>query len=159
MQLKGFGLINNQLRDNQRGATLIEGAIVLPVLLITTIAALDLLRCSYIGLTTQFTVTRVLRDAVIGPEIFNVDPYKQTATPYEEYIIDQIQQTSAKFSVGILREQISIECVPKANCASTAGQPRALVKVEIRRPTRALFVATIDIQSIALAKNEIWLMQ
>ncbi|MCB0323591.1 MAG: hypothetical protein KDD69_08455 [Bdellovibrionales bacterium] len=140
----------------ERGAMLIEAAVVFPVLLITSLLAIELLWVSYVALTTQFTAARVLRQASVGPEVFAVPPHTASATPFESYITQSFLEISQELLVSIQPEQISIECVPAVRCPTTAGIPGATVKLEVNRPTRVLFWGSIVVQGIAMGRNERW---
>ena len=142
--------------QGEKGATLVESAIVYLVLFSVLVISFELLRASYVGLTIQFTVTRVLRDAVVGPQVYAVSPYDASPTPYEEYILANIEQRCRRLMVSVDRSDISIGCRQAASCTVTAAQPGALVQVEVQRPTRILLFRTLLIRSIAMARNEIW---
>ena len=142
---------------SEKGAVMVEHALVLPVMVLVIFATLELLRCTYVGLTTQFTATRVLREAVIGPEVFDVAPYNQSQTPFESYILNNVQALCGSLSVNLSPENIRVTCVGGAGgCDITAGRPGALVQVEISRPTTVFIFGELNIESVAVARNEYW---
>lgn len=143
----------------EKGASLVEHALALPVLLIFLVVSFDMLRLSYVALTSQFIATRVVREAVIGPAKFNIPPYNQAATPYTAYIGGEIIQSARRFGVRIAQSNISIECVAAGGCGGNPGQPGVLVVVELRIPTRVLLLADFTLVSTAVARNEVWSWQ
>lgn len=70
--LSGFwsGVMIFHRASNERGATLIESAIALPLFLIALIASLELLRISYVALSVQFSLTKALRELSIEDKAY-----------------------------------------------------------------------------------------
>ncbi|MCB0324637.1 MAG: hypothetical protein KDD69_13740 [Bdellovibrionales bacterium] len=142
--------------SDEAGATLVEATIVYPILLLSVIASLELIRCTYIALAVQFSVTTVLRDAVIGPAVFAAPPYNGAPPLYENFIRQRLQELTSGFRAPVAPEDIQISCLPPSHCREGAGQPGVLVQVQVLRPTRILFFHELRIRSIAVARNERW---
>ena len=73
--LLGFhGMNNLKLKNSDSasaGATIVEMAIGLPVLLMFAILTVELARLAYVGAASQYILNWVVRDAILGPASFN----------------------------------------------------------------------------------------
>ena len=139
--------------SDERGATLVEQAIILPVLIIMVVAAAELLRLSYIAVTVQFSVPRVMRDAVIGPQIFT-----QGYASYEQYLFGEIEKRAGFFGVDLEDANFQVTCpdATDSDCGDTAGVPGALVSVRVTTPVSVLFVGEFTVRGVSVARNEWW---
>ena len=111
---------------NERGATLVEHAIVLPIFMVLLIVVLDFLRISYNALTVQFVVANVIRQVSIG-EMGN------------DSIQSAITRSAKKFGVPISTEQIALCPVSQYPCSAVV-KPEAneLVILQVQVPTNGL---------------------
>lgn len=129
-----------------------------------TVTACELLRMSYVALTTQFTVARIARNAVVGPQVFAQGIYAGRVTAYEDFIRDNIISTTDGLAVEVKEENITISCIAETGCGDTVGIPGALVSIEARVPVRLLGLFEVwkgedwqfTIRSVTVTRNEWW---
>ncbi len=152
----GMKSIGNYLRllrtAEERGTTMVEAAIGVPVLLMFSILTFELARLAYYGCATQFVLSRVVRDAQIGPAVYA--PQGENITQ-GQYISDQLRARARVFGVTLRPENISIcleieTSTSKTSCGqTTSGRPGTFFSVEVRTPVRLLFLGTY----VTLARN------
>jgi len=150
----------------ERGATMAELAIVLPIVISLVIISLDFLRLAILSAGTQYAVTTALREGVIGPKI------RPAIYPNQEaWITGRTIDIARVLGVTIAAEDISIcpfsilssggSCSP---AAKNAGLPGEIIAVQVNRPAksfifraeRLLGPALYTIRGFAVARNEMW---
>lgn len=149
-----------RLRSSERGATVVEAAIGVPVFLIFLFTTFQLLRLAYVGLATQFAVNAVLRNAVVGPAT-----YQTAATPTQgDYIHANLIARTRRLAVNIQPSDIEI-CEyndsilePKLlGCGSArSGNKDSFMEVTIRTKVD-LGIGSYTVSGVAYAKNENWM--
>ncbi|MCB0325134.1 MAG: hypothetical protein KDD69_16230 [Bdellovibrionales bacterium] len=154
------------MQHDERGAVLTEATVVILLFFVLIIAAVELLRCGYYSLTTQFVASAALREASVGPHVFSTaaspaslggsQDAAEEIPPYESFLTEQIIQKSREFGVSLSGQHIQVRCVGLGECGDTAGRPGALVEVRVRFPVQALFVGDFELQSSAMMRNELW---
>ena len=112
---------------------MVEFTIVAPIFLAVLIVGLDLLRFSYMSLTTQFVATRVIRSAAVGPSV-RPPQYPDQAS----WIQGEIIRYAGMFGVGLTGDDIAVcgfatiaagnDCDPALD---DGGQPNELIAVQI----------------------------
>ena len=150
----------------ERGATMAELAIVLPIIISLVIISLDFLRLSILSAGTQYAVTTALREAIIGPKTRPLIYGNQ-----EDWITGRTIEIGRVLGVTIDPLDISIcpfsilssggSCAPTAK---SAGLPGEIIAVQVNRPAksfifgaeRLLGPAVYTIRGFSVARNETW---
>ena len=116
----------SDLKYDQRGATLFEFSIVLPLCLAFLIVSFDLLRVSFNALTVQFVATRVIRQA-------------STGALSSANIENQIINLAGGGGVRLTRSDFSLCSIDSYPCSSvTLGNPNETIVLSINIPVRGL---------------------
>ncbi len=139
----------------ERGATMTEHAIVLPLFIGLLLVAFDFLRLSYIRLSLQFALTDMARTAAITPTTAGYNPLTDLS--------DQLRQIGVTWNPAVDRLTV---CPQVATCATgtiNRGAPhnlivyRASLRVNLFLPRNSrwqLGRGNIDINTMVMARNE-----
>lgn len=150
----------------QLGATILEFAIAGPFFLLLLLVSIDFLRLSYHALTVQFVATKVLRQAVVGPQ------GRPTAySSQEEWIQKETIRIARSLGIVLSADQVAI-CpmqivLAGASCDplnDNAGGPGDMIAVQINAPTRGYSWSPAmriggriyNISGLVVARNERW---
>ncbi len=147
---------------NETGATLVEHAIVLPIILILLLVSFETFRLGYCVLTAQFVATRVGRETVLG-DITTLNTIQQTAyLDRLSFVHGQIKKLAKSFGVTIADADIMVcrdidwDAATKTCPLETAGEPGGFFVVQIRFAPKFLFIRQYVIGATVLARNEFY---
>lgn len=123
--------------DNERGATMVEAVIVIPIFLVLLIVSADLLRLSFNIVSMRFATSRVMRTVSLG-----------TLTAGE--IRTAMITTASDYKINLANENISMCRLADYPCA--AGQiadvnAGDLFVLEVRIPMQGLIFGAIGIEN------------
>ena len=125
--------------SNERGATLVEHAIALPLFLLFLIISCDLMRVSYNALTLQFVVERTMREASLGTMTAN-------------NILQEVTTRANKLGVPLSNSDISL-CpanVASSSCSGvTTGSSNELMALRALVPTRGFLLGEKGFQLLS----------
>ncbi len=121
----------------ERGATMVEAVIVIPIFLVLLIVSADLLRLSFNILSIRFATSRVMRDVSIGGK---------TDAEIRQQMID----TASGYKINLVDENISMCRLSDYPC--NPGQimpvdPGDLFVFEVRIPMQGLIFGAIGIDN------------
>ena len=129
-------------RELNRGATLVEFALSLAVILPLLVVAFQLLYLSFVAVSVQFVATRSLREAIIGDN---------TLSEVENRIIGHASSLGLSVAFG----DIDICPVSNAECAThDLGEPRELVYVRVQKNLYILLLGLYKVSGIEIGRNE-----
>jgi len=148
--------------DNEKGATMVEFAIVAPFLILFIFLAIDMLYLCYRAVSLQYTVSTVFRETVIGIPEGTVGPYNHGIT-----MENRIKDLSASFGIVLDEDEIDIctasifnsnagDCDidpnnPAPPFTGDGGEP---IVININHQTRVLFLDTYNLRATAIGRNE-----
>ena len=138
------------LRSSENGATIVEFSVAALILFTFLITAAEMLRLTYASLTLQFASARVMRQTVIGPPEISPDSYNHVVRMENELIA-----ISSGLGVRLNREAITICPRTDLECEeNSAGAPRELVALQVRRPSNTVFLGDYLVTALAVGRNE-----
>ena len=140
------------LKEN-KGATMVESAIALPIFLVVLVCTFDLFRVCYNELTIQHVITRVMRQATV------VSFQEMDAGEQVDYITQNISDRLNKLGVAFdLSGGDAIKLCPvKAYpCASgvSLGAPYELMVLTVQKRIQCVFLPRYTLESEVLFRNE-----
>lgn len=139
---------NNRLlvRNNQRGATLVEFSIVAWVFFLLIFGALDLFLYSYNTLSARYLVNDFLRTAVTGNARANGDVAEQDPNSRAISVRDALKNKAKAFGLNLEDSNIEIcyettDAQGNRSCGSQfeAGNRNSLIVVRINYQFQSLF--------------------
>lgn len=170
-------------KNTQRGATMVEGAIVLPVFLVLFLTSMECIRLAFISLTSQMVVNRVVREVIIGCPPEETD-LPCTSSSRVAYVKQRIAETASSFGLTVTTEEIAINkgttkysdrekegddndddnheddspganSTPNQNIADDPGGPRDLIVLSVQKEvTLMLGLGSKTLTATAIGRNE-----
>jgi hypothetical protein len=138
-----------KLLDNCRGATMVESAIALPFFLLTIITTIELLRFSYVALTSQFVTTRIMREATI--EKVDAGEIRQAlARNLEQYHVALGDQDIVTYCP--IDSYLTDVC-PEGTII--AGGERSLMVLSVIKPTAGIVMPGLSTRSFNLRAHSV----
>lgn len=116
------------------GATLIESAIAITLLLLLLVVSIEFLRLSHAVLTVRYVSARVMRQVVLG-------------TMNSTEIVDEVVNTSKRFGLALGPGNVAmcrLESYPCTWGVVDAGAPDALMILEIGGPMRSVTLSAVE---------------
>ena len=116
--------MSRAVQDCQRGATMVEAVVVLPVFLLLLIVGADMLRLSFNLLSMRFATSRVMRDVSLGDK--SADDVKTA-----------MLTAAHSFGVGLEESQIAMCRLTDYPCTAgtiSAVGPGELFVLEVQIP-------------------------
>jgi hypothetical protein len=141
---------------DDRGATIVEAAVSLPVFMLVVFSGLELLRFAMIMLASQMAVIEGLRHVVTGD--CGITPC--TPTLRAQYAQTLIIQKAAGVGVTLLQDQVCIRPVSVAACdpnvAESAGNAGDFLVAEVNAPFTLLvgMHLPLTVKVSAIGRNE-----
>jgi hypothetical protein len=140
---------------NQRGTALLEGAIVLPLVIVLAIISLDLLRLSFHALSMQYVAEAVLREAIL--------PSATTAD-----LLGDAQTRARGLGITLTADNVALcplisGAPPCPTGTMNIGEPEDLIMLRIQLPMNgfiigprisSLFTRRYDINAVVIGKRE-----
>jgi hypothetical protein len=150
---------NRSPAPQERGSTLLEATLAIPLLLILVLITTELLLLAYRTLSVQFVVSRVMREAVLEPRT----PLPLPATTYAGYLKGEVTRWGAACGVTIAEEDISICPIDSGDCAGDdPGQAEDLIRLSVTVRPQGLFLGASaqlltghhSVTATAVSRNE-----
>ncbi len=135
---------------SEKGATMVEYSIILPLFFVLVLTTFDLLRLGFNALSIEYVGARVMRLAALGPP----SPLPPSYTTFEKYLEDEMITLGAPLGLRLKHEDISFCPIGMAPCGSdNAGKPRDLVVTRLRVPVNGYVIG----EAMRLAKTTYFL--
>jgi len=142
-------------RDSEKGATVVEFAIVAPVLIIFIFLGIDMLYLCYRAVSLQYAVNTVFRETIVG------EPESAAAGYQHDFaMVDRIKTLSRSF--GMELQDSEIEICSSASLDSNGlcfgpdqtGTGGELIVININHQTNVLFLDSFNLRATAIGRNE-----
>ena len=121
-------------RKAESGATLVESAIVITLLILLLIVSIEFLRLSHAVLTVRYVSARVMRQAVLG-----------TMTPAQ--ITNEVVTTAQRFGLGLGAGNVAMCRLDSYPCTWGVvenADPDILMILEIGGPMRSVTLSAVE---------------
>lgn len=147
-----FSMEHKLFTTCERGASLVEAAIALPLFLFTLLISFDLFVMGYQTLTSQFLASEGLREVTIAP-------HSLSSTDRADAGADYVRDEANKFLLTIGSNDVTVCPVGPGGCATgtkDGGAPGELVMVRIQRDIRGIALRwPFRIDAVAIGRNEV----
>lgn len=143
-------------RMDERGATMVESALALPLFLLILLSTIDLLRVIQFDISLHYTLANAARWGIIGERLDNPLAPGIPLTR-EESIELRLQETAQSYGITLSADEIQLCPATDPGCsADFAGNPNDFFLITVSRPM-ALFAfggKSLTLKATVISKNE-----
>lgn len=152
---------------NERGATLVETAIGIPIFYLAILfPTIDLFRLSFAMQSAQFTLEQAVRDASVWtvetPVTANVTARDGISDPHAQFFQERLQTVADAIggNFHLKLDEVTVCPVQIPTCPAgqiNMGEARDLLRVKIKYAFNFLFIPgfTLDLSANLLTRNEV----
>ena len=139
---------------NEKGTTMLETSVVLPVFLLIILASFEFLRLGFVSASTQFLANEGIRMAVVCLETENCDPSVRA-----ERVRQQLINRANTLGITLRAEDICFQRQGDGtdSCRSEAGQGRELIGIKLSQNIPLLLFGgrqEFAVSGFAVGRNE-----
>ncbi len=144
--------------NSEKGTTLVEATMALPLFIFVMLALLDLARIGLVSVTLQFVTASALRAAAVGVPAGDSAVLSEIPAGREAAIRQITRRSAEVFGVTLNENQIEICEVdvasPEVCRAAGAGTGGSYVRVRVLASVQLVTLGRRTLQSSAVARNE-----
>ncbi len=145
-----------RLGTNERGTTLVECSVALPILLFLVIAISDVVRVTLLDISLHHALARATRWGILGEQLD--DPSgRGLKLSREQSIKHHVSTIAHSYGVSLPAENVRICLARDPHCRTdSAGGPNDFIVIQVSQsiPLFALAERAISVQADVISKNE-----